>query len=1451
MGKKGGAGGGGAGGGVRKSAAPVASNALDDDCVVFGYNNKKKGPSAPAPTHSSVAKQRGPGPRPNLFPSDGKLSAEDEKKQAELKTNPLHYDLTNWTGKTPIALLSELTQKKKWHKPRYITKNKPGGTIVVVVLEKKDKKGVLHKVDYCADIPCPTAADAKLRTSVMALHGVQSHLSMKMMIAPALRGYWSELDVTHKEKHKLTVPGDPFERTAPKTAEFQKKMEALKLNPAPQAPTQATDAADAPHKPKRVELEKRIVEVHMSEAVRTYVEEVIRTTPLDIESDESEDDSSVAAMFAETNATEKAHALRHKALMEMRMVQNVVKMGFREAHVQEALQFSKTKQEILNWLCVHVPEDDLPVKWRPMKYDAISMGTQTSESLSIKLALDRLSTIGFERSLCESMLQQCAGNEAKALRTLMEQLVSSGRDDSEPIPAREDFTDEERHEMNQIEIETLRDQFGEALDVTTDNKSLTITFNADWDEYNSLNDTHTSRASGYGRERGRGRGRGRGGSAKGKGNVNAGKKRGLQLANVPGTTVVEVMFEDVSYPVETPMIILRNSKLPAYIRLGAMQAIGVFAASLVNSPIVYALVGWIEMELPELIASPPPLSSMLNQSKPDGSLNGSSRPQKEQNYHRDVEQSSSTKRRGESRFAPRKAIANRVSKKMMDTRERLPAFKFRQQIIEVIRSEQVVIVAGDTGCGKTTQVPQFILDLIGDVDPTRPCNVVCTQPRRLSATAVASRVANERGEQVGETVGYSIRLENKRCAETRLLFCTTGILLRRLLTDRKLANVTHVLVDEVHERSLDSDILLVILKEVLRHRPDFRLILMSATIDSAKFSAYFNGAKCVTIPGRTMPVTRYDLDDILNSIPWDYIPESSMRKPKKIGKGKSGSNPLDDFEYDDEQSVYADSSHRTTSIKAVLYNNDVLVTIDYDLIAAVVRFIVETKEDGAILIFMPGMAEIKTLCNILNSTRCKGHRLLVLPLHSTLSTEQQQIIFERPPQGVRKVVVSTNIAETSITVDDVVHVIDTGRVKEMGFDATNNMSVLQDQWASRNSSKQRMGRAGRVTEGYYYAMFSRKRWSQMKQQSDPEILCLSIKAMGIFDVNSFLKKTITPPDTKNIEAALKILSNIGAIDQEEELTPLGQHIVGIPVDVRIAKLLVYGAIFGCADPILTVGAVLSSRSPFLSPLDKRDEANAAKNAFSLAKSDHLTYLRAYDSWRNIRKNLNGREERAWADENFLSLATLNIIHSTKKQYLNALIDAGFVDRKMSMGNTDMLGSDVAEHARNIKVLKALLVAGLYPNIVRIAHPKDTYHSVGSGTILKENNAKDLRFFDHTHSRVFVHPSSVNFSTTRYEAPFGVYHEKVQTSKVFLRDLTMVNAFALLLFGGGVIVEHALNRITIDGWIVMDVPARVGVLFSELRRRLDESLKNKLKNPRVDIVKSPVVQAMKMVLMDTA
>lgn len=724
--------------------------------------------------------------------------------------------------------------------------------------------------------------------------------------------------------------------------------------------------------------------------------------------------------------------------------------------------------------------------------------------------------------------------------------------------------------------------------------------------------------------------------------------------------------------------------------------------------------------------------------------------------------------------------------------------------------------------------------------------IICTQPRRLSAIGVAERVAAERCERIGNIVGYQIRLENKISKATRLTFCTTGILLRRLQSDPMLQTVSHIIIDEVHERSEESDFLLLILKDLLKKRKDLRVILMSATLNAKLFSDYFGYVPVLEIPGRTFPVDRLFLEDILEKS--GYILEPDSQFCRRLNKNEE-KQLLEELEYADVQAsnaapskskrdenlniseMYARYKEYPRSVCKSLFLMDPM-RINPELIETILRYIVDTDaskwpNEGSILVFLPGLAEIQLVNDTLNDSSVfspRAGKFIIVPLHSTLSNEEQAMVFRKAPSGKRKIVLSTNIAQTSVTIEDCVFVVDSGLQKEKRFDANRNMESLDLVFESQADAKQRAGRAGRVRPGICIHLFTGHRFhNHFLAQPVPEIqrvpleqLLLRIKTLSIFahsQIDQVISKIMEPPNEESVSSAVKRLEDVGAFDSDNNLTALGEILATLPVDVRIGKLMLFGAIFQATDSILTIAACLSSKSPFVAPFNKRNEADKRKKSFAVCFSDHLTVLKAYKKWLEA-NNKSRYAGRTYADENYLSLKTMETIIEIKHQYLELLVSAGFVPADLTQRRRnsqkidnifELSGLEMNANGENYRLLGALLCAALYPNVVKVFTPEKSFTMTAGGAVSRQPLPNELKFETNQDGYVNIHPSSVNSEVGHFPSPFLVYQEKVKTSRIFIRDCTMIALIPLVLFSGRKIriqMHGGELIIIIDDWIIM-------------------------------------------------
>lgn len=545
--------------------------------------------------------------------------------------------------------------------------------------------------------------------------------------------------------------------------------------------------------------------------------------------------------------------------------------------------------------------------------------------------------------------------------------------------------------------------------------------------------------------------------------------------------------------------------------------------------------------------------------------------------------------------------------KLRREQKNLPIFQYRDRIVEMVRSHPVIVVAGDTGCGKSTQVPQYLLSAGFNY-------ICCTQPRRIACISLAKRVSFESLNQYGSKVGFQIRFETTRTTSTRLLFLTEGLLLRQIQQDKTLSQYQVVIVDEVHERHLHCDFLLGVLRSLLADRQDLRLILMSATINIKLFSEYFGSAPVLQVPGRLFPI-----QVIYQPIP----PEEQPSRSEK----------LDPRPY-----------------------LRILQGIDQ-------RF--PPEERGDLLLFLSGMAEISTIQEACQVYATHTRRWIVLPLHSTLSIAQQDKVFDIAPPGVRKCIISTNIAETSVTIDGVRFVVDSGKVKEMSFDPKAKMQRLQEFWISRASSEQRKGRAGRTGPGVCYRLYAESDYDAFAPYAVPEIhrvaldsLILQMKSMSLGDPLSFV--FIDPPPASSIQTAVTYLKEQGALDNRGELTSIGTLLAQLPVDVVIGKMLVLGSLFKLVEPVLTVAAALSVQSPFLRSSQQNPDCTTARQPLHSNQGDPITLLNTFNAWVEV-KGERGGGSRKWCRRRGLEEQRLYEMVNLRRQFKDLLKSHGLLE----------------------------------------------------------------------------------------------------------------------------------------------------------------------------------------------
>jgi len=632
----------------------------------------------------------------------------------------------------------------------------------------------------------------------------------------------------------------------------------------------------------------------------------------------------------------------------------------------------------------------------------------------------------------------------------------------------------------------------------------------------------------------------------------------------------------------------------------------------------------------------------------------------------------------EERFlAEQLKAAEKKALSMEETRKSLPIYEYREQFLAALSDHQILVIVGETGSGKTTQLPQYL----HEAGYTKGgLKVGCTQPRRVAAMSVAARVADEMGVKVGNEVGYSIRFEDSTSDKTVLKYMTDGMLLREFMTEPDLGGYAAIMIDEAHERTVHTDILLALVKDLARERPELKLLISSATMNAQKFADYFDEAPIFNIPGRRYPVDIH------------YTPQP-------------------------------EANYLAAAITTVFQ-------------------IHTTQGKGDILVFLTGQDEIEAAeQNITEIARKLGSRvpeLVICPIYANLPSELQSKIFEPTPDGARKVVLATNIAETSLTIDGIVYVIDPGFVKENIYNPATGMSKLVAVPCSRASANQRSGRAGRVGPGKCFRLYTK--WAfmnEMDESTTPEIqrtnlnsVVLLLLSLGINDLLDF--EFMDPPPTETLIGALNQLFALQALNHKGELTKLGRQMAEFPTDPMLARAILAADKLGCVEEVLSIVSMLSEASAlFFRPKDKKIHADSARARFTVKEGgDHLTLLNIWNQW------VDSDFSYVWAKENFLQQRSLTRARDVRDQLAKLC-------ERVEVTISTVGASDL------VPIQKAI-TAGFFPNAARLQRGGDSYRTV------KNNNT------------VYIHPSSVLMDSNP-PVKMVIYYELVQTTKEYMRS----------------------------------------------------------------------------------
>ncbi|EKC98784.1 DEAH RNA helicase [Trichosporon asahii var. asahii CBS 8904] len=796
--------------------------------------------------------------------------------------------------------------------------------------------------------------------------------------------------------------------------------------------------------------------------------------------------------------------------------------------------------------------------------------------------------------------------------------------------------------------------------------------------------------------------------------------------------------------------------------------------------------------------------------------------------------------------------------KMRDTRAALPVHTKATDILARIEVNDVTIVMAATGSGKTTQVPQLILDDWINRGDGAKCNIVCTQPRRLAAMSVAERVADERGQPLGREVGYQVRFDVKvPQPDGSITFCTTGIFLKRMQSAlgsnanpesvAAMDQVTHVVVDEVHERDVDTDLLLVVLKRLLAdrkaRRKPIKIVLMSATIDPTLFQRYFADerglAPVAEVPGRTFPVERHYLDEFLGQL-------------QNIPRNQGG------WVFDDKKTIeYLDkelSRDPANFVKTSGITSNEL-EIPYPLMALTIAHVLRQSDDGHVLVFLPGWDEIKKVADILLDNSGKypllglnfndASEFSVHYLHSTIPAAEQREVFKPPPPGVRRIILATNIAETSVTIPDVVYVVDSARVKEKRYDPDRHMSSLVSAWVGSSNLGQRAGRAGRHREGEYFGLLSRRRLESLDphqlvemKRSDLSNVVMHVKALNLGEVEDVLAQTIEPPEPPRVMAAMDTLRMLGALDGDQNLTSLGRVLLQLPVDAAIGKLCLFGSFFRCLDSALTLAAVLTNRDPFIAPLLVKQEADAVKDSWSPVafRSDPFAVVAAFNQWSLMDDRGEFGAANRFASDNFLSKPTLLQIKQVKGSLLQSLEQAGIISVSAGghvprIGRRTEVPPQLRQHDHSLPLLAALIAMASAPNFAIRTSEKACRTSQDKMVWIHSSSVNSRR-------REVGGPEEPSASFNPAEKRLYAFGEKTRNvppggnpnnALTQIRSVTRLDPLTYMLFGAYEL-QVASRGLEADGWLpitgnlhALDDLQRLKTLFDTCMLRVFEGV----------------------------
>ncbi|KAL6729780.1 hypothetical protein Aduo_000805 [Ancylostoma duodenale] len=740
---------------------------------------------------------------------------------------------------------------------------------------------------------------------------------------------------------------------------------------------------------------------------------------------------------------------------------------------------------------------------------------------------------------------------------------------------------------------------------------------------------------------------------------------------------------------------------------------------------------------------------------------------------------------------------------MIKTREELPVSQFKDEILLTVRENPVTLIKGETGCGKSTQVVQYLQQSYVQSNRGAEFNAFVSQPRRISAISLAERVAAEMGEELGESVGYGVRFDGVSPRPYgAILFCTVGVLLRKM--ESGLRGISHIIIDEIHERDVNTDFILIVLREMLREYRDLRVILMSATIDTKMFIDFFGGCPVIEMHGRTFPVQHFFLEDVIQML--KYMPPAPEKKRKEDA----------DVEVEEKDRnlniLTGDVNPNLQKAMANISEKE----IPLGVIEAILTDIATRGEPGSVLVFLPGWNEIMLVMNFLNAHAefSKSSKYVILALHSQLTGAEQRKVFDHYGDNMRKIILATNIAETSITIDDVVFVIDSCKAKERMYTSNNNMVHFATVWASRTNLAQRRGRAGRVRPGFAFHLCSKARFDALDEHRTAEILrtplheiALTIKLLRLGSVGDFLGKALEPPPYDMVVESEAVLQNMGALDKHLELTDLGRILARLPIEPILGKTIVLGVTLGVGTLMCEIAASSSFSSPFVPRERTHTRLNSAQRSYAGNRwSDHIALIAVNQAFQHATE-MGTNAELSLCNRVSLSQTILKMSAGAKYQLIDVLTNqCGFA------GELFMDGSSAPEC--DYDLLLSLLITAYYPNICYYRGKRKVYTLEQASALVSK-------------SSVLTPFQGDNFELP---SPLIVFSEKVRTRVIACKQLSVISGVQLLMFGCRKVECIGEDLVRLDDMITLKMNVGVAAAIVALRPCIEALLVRSCINP---------------------